>query len=84
MLSVVQRNGYYAHPENILAAKTTVDNLDIRRLAWRRIKICRNSKKKNSNKGQKSHIPKLNLSGLLYDNIFIEINETPHHQKYFI
>lgn len=35
--SVVQTNGYYAHPENLLVAMATDDNQDIRRLAWRRI-----------------------------------------------
>lgn len=44
--SVVQTNEWYGNPENLLIAVKTDDNQDIRRIAWKIILNCHNSKNK--------------------------------------
>ena len=79
--SVVQINGYYAQPENLLVAMATDENRDIRRLAWRRIKKCHYSKKKKINKVRVFQVPKLQFEATEYyeciDWFSTDISEPP-------
>lgn len=40
----IQRNGYYAHPENVLVAMLNDDNVEVRLKAWRKILQARQNK----------------------------------------
>lgn len=42
---VIQRNAFFAHPENLLLSLITDQSLDMRSLGWRRIKKARNLRK---------------------------------------
>lgn len=48
VFAVLQTNGYFAHPENVLLAMITDQCPDIRILGWRRIKKARQISKKKS------------------------------------
>lgn len=64
---VIQRNGYFAHPENILLAMIADDRSHVRELAWRRIKNARTTNKNTEVRIFK--VPALNFEA----NDFIEI-----------
>lgn len=46
--AVLQTNGFFAHPENVLIAMITDSSPDIRTLGWRRIKKARQTPRKKS------------------------------------
>ena len=64
--SVLQRNGYFAHPENLLIAMTAGENRDIRTLAWWRIKKCRSQKSPKSIAPRSFVVPTINFKAQKY------------------
>lgn len=60
---VIQRNAYFAHPENLLIAMVTDDRDHIKQLALRRILKARQEQKTDV---RKFHIPKLNFDSADY------------------
>ena len=64
---VIQRNAYFAHPENILVSMINDDNRDIRELAWRRIKIARETEKAKNVRLFK--VPQLSFGAKTYIDI---------------
>ena len=64
---VIQRNAYFAHPENILVSMINDDDRDIRELAWRRIKIARETEKAKNVRLFK--VPQLNFGAKTYVDI---------------
>ena len=69
VLPVMQRNAYFAHHENILLAMLADENETIRKLAWRRLKKCRqkkNPQKKYDNSGFQSLILTARITMILY------------------
>ena len=67
ILPVVQRNAFYAHPENILFAMIRDDRKEVRELGWRRVLKARTQ---NQNKSvRKFVIPPLNFRAQNYCDI---------------
>ena len=64
---VIKRNGYFAHPENILISMIDDDNRDIREVGWRRIKDARQTKKGKSVRPFK--VPPLNFDAEKYTEL---------------
>lgn len=70
VIPVVQRNGYFAHPENLLLAMIGDQRPHIRQLAWRRIKKARTIASTNSSSEvRKFTIPKINPECEDYSNL---------------
>ena len=65
VLSVIQRNGFFAHPENILLAMVSDDSEIIRRLGWRRILKIRESAQSNE-LVRAFRVPPINFQSNLY------------------
>ena len=76
---MIQRNVYYAHPENLLICMMNDDSNDIRELAWRRIKKAKDSLKGKSVRAFK--IPKLDFDAECYTDMIswenVNITEPP-------
>ena len=76
---IIQRNAYYAHPENLLICMINDDSSDIRNLAWRRIKEARDSFKGKSVRS--FQIPELDFDAERYIDMIswenINITEPP-------
>ena len=79
VIPVLQRNAYFAHPENILIAMLADENASIRELAWRRIKKSRSEEL--SKKVREFKIPELNFECNDYHDIIswqsIDVTEPP-------
>ena len=70
----IQRNAFYAHPENILLAMVCDERPHIRELAWRRIKKAREQEKGKT--VRKFTIPQLNFDAPCYSQL-ISWQEVP-------
>ena len=61
---VIQRNVFFAHPENLLLSMINDDSSDIRQLGWKRIKKTREQFIEKTNKT--FQIPDLNFEAEMY------------------
>ena len=61
---VIQRNGYFAHPENIIIALINDASLDLRKLGWKRVMKARMNNTKKSMR--KFNIPAINFNASNY------------------
>ena len=66
MLPVIQRNGYYAHPENILLAMVHDKNKDIRELGLRKVLKARKIEAGHGKGVRLFKIPKINFEATAY------------------
>ena len=66
MLPGIQRNGYYAHPENILLAMVHDKNKDIRELGLRRVLKARKIEAEHGKGVRLFKIPKINFDATAY------------------
>lgn len=66
---VIQRNGYFGHPENILIAMLADENPTMRELAYRRVLKIRNLKRTNSPEIRIFTIPNLNFDAADYSQL---------------
>lgn len=77
---VLQRNGYYGHPENLLLAMLADERKHIRELGLRRILKCRQDKH-NGNQVRQFQIPKFNFNADDYIDLVdwqsISVTEPP-------
>jgi hypothetical protein len=62
----IQKNAFFAHPENVLLAMVVDERKEIRELAARRIKEARKS---NSKEIRKFHLPNINVDADEYYNL---------------
>ena len=79
---VLKRNGYFAHPENILLSMISDSRPNIRELAWRRIKNARVARKGLSSRPRVFKIPEIVVDcGIDYINMInwksVEVTEPP-------
>lgn len=74
---VIQRNGFFGHPENVLLAMLADETKEIRQIAYTRILQCRS----NSSSLRKFNVPEFNFKASNYFEIFdwdkIAITEPP-------
>lgn len=81
VLPVINRNGYFAHPENILLAMVGDERPHIRELGWRRIKRARCDSSESNKDIRKFQIPKINSNCEDYVNLInwadVIISEPP-------
>lgn len=85
--SAIQRNAYFAHPENLLLCMVADPRRHIRELALRRILKARSSKKDSDKQNIRVFkIPKLNFEAEDYSDIVdwqnIEVSDPPALSKY--
>ena len=66
VLLVIQRNGYYAHPKNILLAMVHDKNKDIRELGLRRVLKARKIEAEHGKGVRLFKIPKINCDATAY------------------
>lgn len=66
---VIQRNGYFAHPENILLAMITDERLHIRELAYRRIMKIRSNATNATNTVRSFEVQKLKFEAKEYTDL---------------
>ena len=66
VLPVIQRNAYYAHPENILLAKVHDENKDIQELSRRRILKARKLEAEHGKGVRLFKIPEINFDATAY------------------
>lgn len=82
--AAIQRNAYFAHPENLLLCMVVDSRRHIRELAIRRILKARNSKKHNHVRIFK--IPEINFDCSDYSEMIdwqnVEVTEPPALSKY--
>ena len=62
---VLQRNGYFSHPENILISLINDDNINMRKLGWRKILKARKTLVRSSTL-RAFTIPKINFDAKTY------------------
>ena len=63
---VIQRNGFFAHPENILLAMIHDESEVVRMLGWKRILKARKSAECSSRNVRAFQIPKINFESSKY------------------
>lgn len=63
---VIQRNGYFAHAENLLLSMITDDSKDVRSLGFRRILKARESRAPSGNKVRQLKVPMINFNATEY------------------
>ena len=90
---VIQRNGYFAHSENILLTMLVDENINLRKLAFSRIIKARNAK--NSSTRRAFKIPKMNQEAKTYcdliewptvyltENADIDFTESEYETSYW-
>ena len=66
VLPVIQRNGYYAHSENILLAMVHDKNKDIRELSLRKVLKARKIEAEHGKGVRLFKIPKINFDATAY------------------
>lgn len=66
---VIERNAYFAHPENVLLSMLNDKNPSIRNLALRRILDTRSQRPPNLKQIRKLRVPKINFSARSYDQM---------------
>ena len=75
---VIQRNGFFAHHENVLIAMVNDDDPTVRALGWRRIKKARSSNLKKSVRA--FTVPKINFDAKVYHTMIdwnVDYTEPP-------
>ena len=80
---VIQRNGYFAHLENIIIALINDASSDLRKLGWRQIMKARMNNKKKS--AIKFNIPQIQFEFYSYYHLInwnTEITESPLTSDY--
>ena len=80
---VLQRNAFFAHPENLLVAMISDENLIIRQLGWRRIMKARSNKEENL---RTFIVPDVNINANAYHEMInwqeCELTEPPVTSKF--
>lgn len=85
VLPVLQRNAYFAHPENILLCMISDSRPYVRELAWRKIKKCRAVAKDSPTRTRTFKIPELVVDCSDYINLIqwqcVQVTEPPITMK---
>lgn len=81
MDETIQRNGFFAHPENILLAMIHDDQQSIRQKAYNKILLARNTQKMSTNIVRQFLVPTINFNAKTYCELVswknVDLTEPP-------